>query len=178
MLSVPEMRSAIDSALKASSVEAFDLLGFDACLMNSYVVLGTLAPLARYILASEELEPGHGWDYSFLAALNPPLGQPPGPVQAGKAISDLFLRQAAEQSTDTITLALVEGGAAFAAFEAKVCPLHSTPYALAPTPYALRPGRHTLHLGPAPRPLDSTPYASHNYLVNSVSIAKPWAYRR
>lgn len=39
------------------------LLGFDACLMGSYDVLEALAPLTHFFLASEENEPGHGWNY-------------------------------------------------------------------------------------------------------------------
>lgn len=39
------------------------LLGFDACLMGSYDVLEALAPVTHFFLASEENEPGHGWNY-------------------------------------------------------------------------------------------------------------------
>ena len=46
----------------------FEMLGFDACLMANTAMLGMLAPLANWITASAELEPGHGWDYSALSA--------------------------------------------------------------------------------------------------------------
>ena len=49
--------------LAAASVEKFSLIGFDACLMQSYAVVAALSPYANYHLASEELEPAHGWDY-------------------------------------------------------------------------------------------------------------------
>ncbi|KAH8741217.1 clostripain like caspase/hemoglobinase domain [Cryptosporidium ryanae] len=41
----------------------FDLIGFDACLMMQLDVLETMSGLANYILASEDNEPGHGWNF-------------------------------------------------------------------------------------------------------------------
>ncbi len=41
----------------------FDLIGFDACLMASVETASVLAPYARTMVASEEVEPGGGWDY-------------------------------------------------------------------------------------------------------------------
>lgn len=46
-----------------------DVLGFDACLMSMYEIGSVLAPYANYLLASELLEPGTGWDYSSLGYL-------------------------------------------------------------------------------------------------------------
>ncbi|MGB4303727.1 MAG: clostripain-related cysteine peptidase [Syntrophomonadaceae bacterium] len=44
---------------------------------------------AHYLIASEELEPGCGWDYSFLAdlAANPQMGG----AELGKIIADKFV---------------------------------------------------------------------------------------
>lgn len=44
----------------------FDIIGFDACLMGSVEVAQTVQPYGTYMVASEELEPGHGWDYEDL----------------------------------------------------------------------------------------------------------------
>ena len=41
----------------------FDLIGFDACLMASVETASVFAPYARALVASEEVEPGGGWDY-------------------------------------------------------------------------------------------------------------------
>ncbi|KFG52323.1 calcium binding egf domain-containing protein [Toxoplasma gondii p89] len=41
----------------------FSVLGFDACLMASYDVLEAVAPFAHFVIASEDNEPGHGWNY-------------------------------------------------------------------------------------------------------------------
>ncbi|PNH04317.1 hypothetical protein TSOC_009526 [Tetrabaena socialis] len=46
-----------------------DVLGFDACLMATYEVAAAMAPYARTLLASELLEPGHGWDYAAFGAM-------------------------------------------------------------------------------------------------------------
>ncbi|CUV06494.1 unnamed protein product [Cryptosporidium hominis] len=44
----------------------FDILGFDACLMMQFDVLEVMNSLANYILASEDNEPGHGWNFRSL----------------------------------------------------------------------------------------------------------------
>lgn len=41
-----------------------DIIGFDACLMAMYEVGSLLAPYSNYLIASELLEPGHGFDYA------------------------------------------------------------------------------------------------------------------
>lgn len=46
-----------------------DILGFDACLMGMYEINSILAPYSKYMLASELLEPGHGWDYKSLGGM-------------------------------------------------------------------------------------------------------------
>lgn len=53
----------------ASAMEAsydgvpFELIGFDACLMASVETASVFAPYAKILVASEEVEPGGGWDY-------------------------------------------------------------------------------------------------------------------
>lgn len=47
-----------------------EFIGFDACLMSSVEVANTLKDYAKYMIASQEKEPGNGWDYSFLSVLN------------------------------------------------------------------------------------------------------------
>jgi hypothetical protein len=43
--------------------QAFDLLGMDACLMSNLEVAYQLRNHVRYVVASEETEPGDGWPY-------------------------------------------------------------------------------------------------------------------
>lgn len=44
----------------------FDLIGMDACLMGSLEVASAVRDCTDYLLISEEVEPGHGWDYAPL----------------------------------------------------------------------------------------------------------------
>lgn len=107
VLDLADLTSGISEGLKATDVESFDLLGFDACLMASYEVASAVAPLARHLVASQELEPGHGWDYRSLSV----LAQDPGTSaqELGGALIDGFAGQAANEGTDdSITLSLID----------------------------------------------------------------------
>lgn len=46
--------------------DRFEFIGFDACLMSTIETANMLVPYARYMYASEETEPGGGWDYEAL----------------------------------------------------------------------------------------------------------------
>ena len=48
----------------ASSGITFDIVGFDACLMQTIEIAHQLEPYADYYLASEEVEGGLGWDWA------------------------------------------------------------------------------------------------------------------
>lgn len=63
-ITLPEMRASFEE-----TQSQFDLVGFDACLMASLEVAQAVAPYSRYMLASEDLEPGHGWQYSDVVSL-------------------------------------------------------------------------------------------------------------
>lgn len=104
-LSLVELKQGIGDGLAAAGVERLDLLGFDACLMATYEVASAMAPLADRMLASQELEPGHGWDYTSFAA----AADGADVDTLGQAIIDGFQAQAAAEQTDaSITLSLVD----------------------------------------------------------------------
>ncbi|WP_296607257.1 clostripain-related cysteine peptidase [Nocardioides sp.] len=107
VLDLAEITDAISSGLEQAGVDKLDLLGFDACLMANYEVASAVAPLADRLVASQELEPGHGWDYGALQL----LAEDPDATadDLGAEILTGFAGQAAEQGTqDQITLALVD----------------------------------------------------------------------
>lgn len=54
--------SEIINAVKDSGMK-FDLIGFDACLMQNIEYANAFEPYADYYLASEESEPAYGWCY-------------------------------------------------------------------------------------------------------------------
>ena len=70
--------------------ERFNIIGFDACFMASLESAKAVKDYARYMVASEELEPAGGWDYvSFLNAFI----EKNDPVETGKAICDSYLEK-------------------------------------------------------------------------------------
>jgi len=107
VLDLADITSGIALGLEEAGVDKLDLLGFDACLMASYEVASAVAPLADRLVASQELEPGHGWDYGALQAL---ADDPDTTADAfGAALLDGFESQAEEQGTqEQITLAMID----------------------------------------------------------------------
>jgi len=65
-LGLPKLKQALTNGLAAAGVGKLQILGFDACLMSTFEVMEALSPYASYLIASEEVEPGAGWDYSRL----------------------------------------------------------------------------------------------------------------
>lgn len=66
VLELGELSVAFEAALAGSGRDRFDLIGFDACLMATLEVAAAVAPYGDYLLASEEVEPGAGWDWTVL----------------------------------------------------------------------------------------------------------------
>ena len=53
---------ALDSASDLPNApRVFDVIGFDACLMGGLLTARDYSPYTKYFMASEALEPGHGW---------------------------------------------------------------------------------------------------------------------
>jgi hypothetical protein len=106
-LSLAEIHDGIAAGLEGSGVEKLDLLGFDACLMATFEVATAMAPLADRMLASQELEPGHGWDYTALSIVQDNGGVTTD--ELGSALIDGFEAQSESEETDAeITLSLVD----------------------------------------------------------------------
>lgn len=106
-LTLDEIEDGLGRGLERAGLDRLTLVGFDACLMATWEVAGALAPFAEYLLASEQVEPGHGWNYQVLDALvaDPTLG----PVELGALLIDGFREQAVEQGTDgDLTLSLID----------------------------------------------------------------------
>jgi cysteine peptidase C11 family protein len=80
-----------------------DLIGFDACLLGAWEVAVALQSRASYLVASEELEPGHGWDHRAISVLKDGADV----EELGAALLAGYAQQAEEESSaTTITLAL------------------------------------------------------------------------
>lgn len=64
-MSIETLSQALQNTKLRKSTK-FDFIGFDACLMGNIEIAQKLRRHANYMIASEELEPGDGWNYSFL----------------------------------------------------------------------------------------------------------------
>lgn len=108
-LTLAQLTQALSGALSATG-KGFETIGFDACLMATIEVASALSPYSRYLVASEETEPGSGWDYAaFLEAIQ---GDPAIDGKSlGKIIADSFQVQTAGQSQEfakAITLSVTD----------------------------------------------------------------------
>ncbi len=61
-LSTPELNEALGRCF-SSMGKPFEIVGFDACLMQMFEVEYSLRSYARYMIGSEQTEPGNGWPY-------------------------------------------------------------------------------------------------------------------
>jgi hypothetical protein len=85
-----ELDEALGEIRSRAGMEAFELIGMDACLMGHLEVFSALAPHARYAVASQETEPALGWAYtSFLGALKADPDMDGAAV--GQAIVDSYI---------------------------------------------------------------------------------------
>lgn len=66
-MSLPDLQTALADTAFIRQGQHLDFIGFDACLMGSIEIAKALQPYGHYLIASEEVEPGYGWDYSYLA---------------------------------------------------------------------------------------------------------------
>jgi len=64
-LDLGEMYQAFDAVWPANAEDpALELVGFDTCLMATVDVAAVFQNFAKYLVGSEEVEPGNGWLYS------------------------------------------------------------------------------------------------------------------
>lgn len=87
MLTTQEIGATLTEA--STSLGKFELIGFDACLMANLEVAKSVAPAGHVMVASEELEPGDGWNYTPLLqslARNPKISG----AELGRLIVDTY----------------------------------------------------------------------------------------
>ena len=108
-LDLAEMYEAFDAVWPADTENpALELVGFDTCLMATVDVAAVFQNFAKYLVGSEEVEPGNGWYYSgWLGALaeDPDMDG----VGLGKAICDTYYEGCEAVGTqDQTTLSLTD----------------------------------------------------------------------
>jgi hypothetical protein len=108
-LSLNDLRAAFEAAAAPDHANPpFEVIGFDACLMATADVMHDLHGLTRYMVASEEVEPSNGWDYTGWVGA---LARNPGMDGAalGQAICDTYLAGCEAYGTaDAATLSVVD----------------------------------------------------------------------
>ena len=109
MLSLNDIRTAFEKIYSPSDENPpFEMIGFDACLMASYDTAHNLHGLTKYMTASEEVEPGCGWEYT--GWLNE-LGKNPAMSGAklGQIICDTYFAGCAAYGVeDSATLSVID----------------------------------------------------------------------
>ena len=95
----------ITRAFEHSQIGVFDLIGFDACNMASVEVAKIIEPHADYMIASEELEPGHGWLWSEVIRS---YAEEDNIVETGKRMVDNFVQNVHVYEDKGKTLSLLD----------------------------------------------------------------------
>lgn len=87
-----DIDDALGTIIAQTGIGAYELVGFDACVMGQLEVMSAIAPHAKYAVGSEELEPSLGWAYAkFLQALNENTAMTGR--ELGQAIVDSYIEQ-------------------------------------------------------------------------------------
>lgn len=90
MMTLKDLRAALQKVYTPNyDNPAFDIIGFDACLMSTIEVTNALNGFANYYCLSEETIPGDGWDYGpwLKAMTNDPTMSA---AEVGMAITDSY----------------------------------------------------------------------------------------
>ncbi len=90
-LTEQKIRYALDViCTKGLNNKKIDLIGFDACLMAMIEVAAFLQPYANYMVGSQEVELGTGWDYSRAFSIF--LNTNPSPQELGAHITQAYAK--------------------------------------------------------------------------------------
>lgn len=103
-LSLSELQEAFEKTANTTKTK-FELIGLDACLMATLETAQTLAPFGSYMVASQEISPTTGWNYT---AIGESLSQRTGGKELGRTICDSYYEKCYEQRKEqTVTLSVI-----------------------------------------------------------------------
>lgn len=100
MLSLDSLRDAMNDVYEEDPENPpFDIIIFNACLMGNIDTLKSLKGFAKYVVASEEVAPGEGMDYSVMVRElnnNPEIS----PLNLAKKMCDGYMEKCHRNRTD------------------------------------------------------------------------------
>lgn len=108
-LSLAEMYQAFSEVFGENSQnQPVDIIGFDTCLMATVDVAYTFSDIGKYLVASQEVEPGNGWYYSgWLGAIA--QNSAITPLELATVICDSYVEGCKEVGTENnITLSVTD----------------------------------------------------------------------
>lgn len=108
-LSLKSVHEAFSKVYTSSEEKPpFEIIGFDTCLMATLDTANAVHGFARYMVASQEQEPGNGWEYTkWVGALGRNTSM--SGAELGKIICDAYMAGCVEEDTqDAATLSLID----------------------------------------------------------------------
>ena len=109
MMGLNDMQDAMASVYdQDADAPAFDIIGFDCCLMATYGVANAFEGYGHYLVASQESEPANGWNYAgIVQGFHDGAGS--DPLALSKVMCDSFLDGCKQYDTaDTATLSVTD----------------------------------------------------------------------
>jgi len=104
-LSLGELQEAFEKTTKTTKTK-FELIGLDACLMATLEAAQMLAPFGSYMVASQEISPTTGWNYT---AIGESLSQRTGGKELGETICDSYYEKCYKLGKEqTVTLSVID----------------------------------------------------------------------
>ncbi len=108
-LTLKELRAALEKTWTPNEKHPpLEIIGFDACLMATLDVANVAHGFARYMVASEDMVPGNGWEYKrFLSELAQNSSMDGAAL--GKCICDTYMTGCEEADTaESVTLSVTD----------------------------------------------------------------------
>lgn len=106
-LTLSELEAAFGKA-SGYMEDKLELICLDACLMATLETARTLAPFGNYMVASQEISPSSGWDYTAIAQ---GLSQNPEQdgIELGRTICDSYYEKCRkDQKEKAVTLSVID----------------------------------------------------------------------
>lgn len=106
-MSLKDLKYAFSKVFEQNTEDPyFDFIGFDACLMATTDTATALEGYGKYMIASEETEPGYGWDYrAWLKSLAEDTTM--SAAKIGQEIADSYMDSYTKCNNNTLLTSLM-----------------------------------------------------------------------